>query len=179
MVPTRDGARTTDGIVVHAWVDGHQPTSRAEWSEVRAALRVLHKALIDVPQRPGFGSALDLLQLDRAGDVDLTSMPADAVARCRRAWSRLEGFATSVVHGDPGASNIKVSGDGQVVFLDWDVCRVDVRHFDLAAVPSEVSGLAGDERWVAEQAASAWEAAVSWAAEPECARRRLAELSDS
>src|SRR5215475_10775317 len=49
----------------------------------------LHELTADWPQRPGFAATRDLLSTDRGGDVDLTQMPAGAVADCRRAWARL------------------------------------------------------------------------------------------
>jgi thiamine kinase-like enzyme len=127
-------------------------------------------------QRPGFLSAPDLLSAERGGDVDLTVMPTEAVRRCRAAWARLAGYPATLVHGDPGECNI-LMGDSGVVLLDWDESRVDVPLFDLAALPAEVSPIDEHERWIASQAASAWEAAVSWRVEPEYARRRLAELA--
>jgi Ser/Thr protein kinase RdoA (MazF antagonist) len=139
-------------------------------------LTTLHTSLRGFSQRPGFVSSIDLLDVDAGGDVDLTTMPAHAVESCRTAWARLRGRETSVVHGDPGAENILVTDDG-VVLLDWDESRVDVPVLDLAALPEDASPLEEDERWLAAQAASAWEAAVSWQLEPEYARRRLAEIA--
>ncbi len=151
-----------------------QPEGRDDCSP-SPTTSALHISLRDIDQRPGFLSATDLLQFDRGGDVDLTVMPADVVERCRNAWARLFEYPRVIVHGDPGVSNILVSATG-VVLIDWDECRVDVPLFDLAALPRDVVGLRDEEWWIATQAASAWEVAVSWRAEPEYARRCLAEL---
>lgn len=72
-----------------------------------------------------------------------------------------------MVHGDPCAANIRVSG-GRIGFLDWDEARVDHPWLDLADIP----GLAVPP--VAEAAIDAWEAANAWVMEPSYARRRLA-----
>jgi thiamine kinase-like enzyme len=103
-------------------------------------------------------------------------MPNEAVERCRAAWARLRGRDTSLIHGDPGKDNILATAEG-VVLVDWDESRVDVALLDLAALPEGVSPLDDEERWVATQAASAWEAAVSWRVEPDYARKRLAEVA--
>jgi Ser/Thr protein kinase RdoA (MazF antagonist) len=73
----------------------------------------------------------------------------------------------TVVHGDPGRENVRIVG-GRAILLDWDEARVDLPAFDLAVLPG------ADEAIV--QAAHAWEAATCWRAEPEYARRRLAQL---
>ena len=135
----------------------------------------MHAAFSDVEQRPGFVSARDLLSIDEGGDVDLTVMPPEAVKRCRAAWARLAACRIALVHGDPGKRNILVTDVG-VVLVDWDESRVDVPLFDLAALPTDVAPMDEHERWIATQAASAWEAAVSWRTEPDYARRQLAEV---
>lgn len=175
VVSTTEGEREHSGVVLFEWIDGHHPDSQDEWVAVRDLLVGLHAVTGSWPQRPGFRAAVDLLDADIAGDVDLTVMPPDAVERCRRAWARLAELPRTVVHGDPGRTNILIS-DGRPVLIDWDEARVDTPWFDLAALPDAVSPLDEAERWVARQAASAWEAAVSWTAEPAYAHRRLDEL---
>ena len=176
-IPTLAGESQHGGIVVHERVEGRPPDSENDWRRVAAYLQELHGGVGEIAQRPGFTSSLDLLGVDSGGDVDLSKMPPGAVRRCREAWRRLEGRPTTLVHGDPGRSNILMS-DGRVVLIDWDECRVDVPLLDLAALPAAASTLDVAQAWVASQAASAWEAAVSWTAEPEYARRRLAELEE-
>lgn len=171
VVPARSGARYVDGVVVQRWLPGRAPAG-ADWRMVSAELARLHSLTAGYPQRPGFRSTVDLLIDTRGGDVDLTAMPGDAVAACRRAWAALSG-PLSVVHGDPGAANVRVTGDG-VGFLDWDEARVDHPDLDLADLPGEV--LPGARGRDARAAVHAWEAAAGWRLEPEYARRRLAEL---
>jgi aminoglycoside phosphotransferase (APT) family kinase protein len=89
----------------------------------------------------------------------------------------LPDTATAVIHGDPGAGNIRMA-DGRVGLLDWDEARVDTPLLDLGALPPDSAlPLAGVHRLVARRAALAWEVACCWTAEPAYARRRLAQLS--
>ena len=171
-VPALDGRRHVDGVIVQTWVHG-MPPRRGDWPAVLATLRQLHQLTAGWPQRPGFASASDLLTAVRGGDVDLTRMPAAAVTDCRRAWAALAGTPEAVVHGDPGAGNIRVSQTG-VGLLDWDEARVDHTDFDVAEVPG--SDLPADRLRAARLAATAWEAANGWRLEPAYARRQLALL---
>jgi Ser/Thr protein kinase RdoA (MazF antagonist) len=110
-------------------------------------------------------------------------MPPDAVARCRAAWQPLANEPRSVIHGDPGADNIRIASGG-VGLLDWDEARVDAAILDLAQLPVDLP--AGAPAWLgpltaerlaaARTAADAWEAANAWLVEPAYARRRLADL---
>jgi Ser/Thr protein kinase RdoA (MazF antagonist) len=167
-----DGRRHVDGVVVQTWLPGRAPTSY-DWPAVAKELARLHTLTAGRPQRPGFASTRDLLTADRGGDVDLTAMPADAVAACRAAWSELSGPLT-VVHGDPGEANVRVTDEG-IGFLDWDEARVDHPDLDLADLPGPV--LPHDRNRRARAAVDAWEAAAGWTLEPAYARRRLAELT--
>ena len=175
VVPTVDGESTVGGIVVFRRVEGRRPASDNDWLLVRDYLGRVHGALVDVQQRPGFLAAEDLVTADAGGLVDLTALPDDAVARCRRAWARLAGMPKTVVHGDPGEENVFI-GEDTTVLIDWDEARVDARAFDLAALPDGACPLSGEDRWVARQAASVWEAAISWGNDREYARWRLSEL---
>lgn len=168
VVPTRDGRRHVDGIVMQRWLPGREPADE-DWPLVVAELRRLHALLTDWPPRPDLPGTRDLLAVDQGGDVDLTSMPTGSVAMCRAAWRELTG-PTTVIHGDPCAANIRVS-EGGVGFLDWDEARVDDPWLDLADVP----GL--DVPAAAKAAVDAWEAANAWFMEPTYARRRLARLA--
>ena len=169
VVPALDGRRHIDGIMVHAWLDG-TPPGPADWSAVAAYLRRLHQTTTSWPQRPGSASTRDLLTTDRGGDVDLSAMPPEAVADCRRAWARLDGRPQAVVHGDPGPANIRISADGPGL-LDWDEARVDYTDLDLAELPG--SELPPDALTIARQAATAWEAANGWIIEPSYAQHQL------
>jgi Ser/Thr protein kinase RdoA (MazF antagonist) len=172
VVPALDGRRHVGGVVVQTWLDGAPPEPR-DWPAVAAVLARLHELTTGWPQRPGFASTRELLTAERGGDVDLTAMPAAAVAACRRAWARLEGSPQAVVHGDPGPSNIRVSEAGPGL-LDWDESRVDYTDLDLADLPG--SHLPPGRLAVARTAATAWEAANGWIVEPSYARRQLARL---
>jgi Ser/Thr protein kinase RdoA (MazF antagonist) len=167
VVPARDGRRHVGGVVVQRWLPGHEPAGD-EWSPVVAELRRLHTLMAGWPARPDFPGTRELLVTDRGGDVDLTAMPAEAVAMCRSAWRVLDG-AWTVVHGDPCAANIRIDGD-RVGFLDWDEARVDHPWLDLADIP----GITLPAQ--AKPAIDAWEAANAWLLEPAYARRRLANI---
>ena len=169
VVPALDGRRHIDGVMVQTWLDG-MPPGTADWPAVTAFLRRLHKMTAAWPQRPGSASTSDLLTADRGGDVDLSAMPADAVTDCRRAWARLDGSPQAVVHGDPGAANIRISTDGAGL-LDWDEARVDYTDLDLAELPG--SDLPPPRLALARGAATAWEAANGWLIEPSYAQHQL------
>ncbi|MEO1062671.1 MAG: phosphotransferase [Actinomycetota bacterium] len=172
-VPALDGRRYVDGIVVQTFVEGRAPSSEADWGRVVAELVRLHEATVDWPQRPGARAVADLEPGDRSGDVDLAAMPVSVVEECRRAWAPLAGLPRSAVHGDPGAGNLRIAGDG-VGLIDWDEARVDAGVLDLADVPTRP--LDEPLASIAARAAHAWEAANGWTIEPAYARRRLAAL---
>jgi Ser/Thr protein kinase RdoA (MazF antagonist) len=171
-VPALDGRRHIDGTVVQTWLEGTPPRGR-DWPAVAATLRTLHALTASWPQRPGFASTRELLTADRGGDADLTQMPADAVAACRRAWLTLADTPEAVVHGDPGPANIRITQAGPGL-LDWDEARVDHTDLDLAELPG--SDLPPRRLAAARIAATAWEAANGWIIEPSYARRQLALL---
>jgi Ser/Thr protein kinase RdoA (MazF antagonist) len=172
-VPALDGRRHVDGVMVQTWLAGHEP-GPGDWPAVAATLRKLHELTADWPQRPGFASTTELLSCDRGGDVDLSTMPADAVAACRHAWAKLDGRRRAVIHGDPGPANIRVTDDGPGL-LDWDEARVDCTDLDLAELPGQ--HLPPARLSIARTAATAWEAANGWIVEPSYARRQLALLT--
>ncbi|MFP3906940.1 MAG: phosphotransferase, partial [Acidimicrobiales bacterium] len=119
VVPAIDGRRSLSKIVVQDHIDGSPPTTTEDWHAVRRYLTELHSRVRPQRQRPGFASAIDLIELERGGDVDLTWMPEGAVERCRAAWTRLDGWATALIHGDPSRHNILITDHG-VVLIDWD-----------------------------------------------------------
>jgi Ser/Thr protein kinase RdoA (MazF antagonist) len=171
-VPALDGRRHVDGVIVQSRLDG-TPPGPGDWPAVIAALHRLHDLTTGWPQRPGFVSTHDLLTTDRGGDVDLSAMPSDAVAACRRAWARLEGTPQAVVHGEPGPANIRITSHGPGL-LDWDEARVDHIDLDLADLPA--SDLRPPRLKAAQAAATAWETANGWTIEPSYARRQLTQL---
>ncbi len=172
VVPSLDGRRHIGGVMVQTWLEG-TPPGEADWPAVAVFLRRLHEVTAGWPQRPGFASTRELLIADQGGDVDLSVMPASAVALCRRAWAGLTGRPEAVVHGDPGPANIRVSAAGPGR-LDWDEARADYTDLDLAELPGDQ--LPPARLAAARTAATAWEAANGWVAEPSYARRQLALL---
>jgi Ser/Thr protein kinase RdoA (MazF antagonist) len=170
-VPADDGRRHVAGVVVQGWLSGGPPGSY-DWPAVTKELCRLHEVTAEWPQRPDFLGTRELLHADVGGDVDLTAMPADAVAACRAAWRALSD-ERAVVHGDPNADNVRVDGD-RIGFVDWDESRVD--HPDLDLADLAVPFLSGARNRTARAAIDAWEAACSWRLEPTYARDRLAEL---
>ena len=172
VVPALDGRRHVAGLIVQTWLDGAPPGPR-DWPAVTATVRRLHRLTADWPQRPGFAATQDLLTAGRGGDVDLSAMPADAVATCRQAWARLAGTPQAVVHGDLAPANIRMTSAGAGL-LDWDEARVDSTDLDLADLPG--SGLPPARLAAACRAVTAWEAANGWTTEPDYAQRQLAAL---
>lgn len=172
VVNSVDGRRHVGGVVVQQWLEG-EPPQEQDWSPVAAELGRLHELTRGWPQRPGFCASSDLLHRDRGGDVDLSAMPASAVHACRRAWRGIADVPRGVVHGDPGAGNIRMTKAG-VGLLDWDEARVDHVDLDFADLP--VPSLPPGRLGVARAAVHAWEAANGWRLEPDYARRRLAQL---
>ncbi len=178
-VPSFDGRLCVDGTVVTALLTGRPASERRDWQKVVKVLVDLHRFTVGYPQRPGFASSGELLRLSSGGDVDLSMMAGDDALAIRAAWRRVQVGPVSVVHGDPGALNVVVADDGSVGLLDWDEARVDVGWFDIAALPEDIPlPLALPVvRGAVISAGVAWEAATSWEAEPDYARRRLAELN--
>jgi len=177
LVPAIDGRPFVDGFVVMEIVKGRQPESHEDWRMVADYLERLHELTRGWRQRPGWASSGDLVTMDVGTSVDLRTMPAEGRAKCRAAWSRLEGGERVVVHGDPNAGNVRIDGD-RVVLIDWDEARVDAAELDLV-LPYNAAGLDAVQLATASQAASAWEAAVCWLGEPDYARRRLAEVASA
>src|SRR4051812_4978212 len=171
-IPTTDGRRFADGLMVMTYVEGVPPEMEADWRRVADMLRELHRLTVGWPQRPGWRPSTDLLHIDTGTKIDLAAMPPEGVARCRAAWARLVGRQTCVVHGDPNPGNIRMTGD-RVAMIDWDEARVDVPDLDLA-LPHNAAGLDESSYDVAAQASAAWEAAVCW--DDDYAVRRLAEV---
>jgi Ser/Thr protein kinase RdoA (MazF antagonist) len=176
-LPAADDRRIVDGLILFEWLDGEPPASPRDWAQVAQALRRLHALTVGWPQRPGFRSTRELLTEETGGDVRLDLMPATAVERCRDAWRPLADEPHAVVHGDPGAANIRISREG-VGLIDWDEARVDAPILDLASLPEPVAlDLSPERLTVARRALDAWEAATGWVVEPAYARRRLARLA--
>ncbi|WP_158603451.1 phosphotransferase [Micromonospora radicis] len=174
-VPTDDGRRHVDGLLVSGFVPGRYPTEPADWRRVADQLAVLHAATTGWPQRPGFAASGVLLDEGSGGDVRLDAMPASVAAMVRSAWLPVQQGPRCVVHGDVGPTNVLVDG-ARVTLLDWDEARVDVPWFDYALLPDGVGTPWPGDRAQLRAAGLAWETATCWRAEPVYARRRLAEL---
>lgn len=172
-IPTLDGRLFADGLMLMTFVEGGPPTTGDDWRRVAETLRELHRVTQGWPQRPGWRSSTDLLNVETGTRIDLNAMPAEAVMRCRTAWRRLAGREMRVVHGDPNPRNILMTAD-RVALIDWDEAHVDVPALDLGKLPTGVAGYDGVEQDIAAQASAAWEAAVCW--KDDYAIRRLAEV---
>lgn len=172
-IPTTDGRLFVDGLVVMKSLEGEMPKTKDDWQLVAKTLRQVHQLTKDWPQRPGWQSSLDLLHAKIGTKVDLTAMPPEGVARCRKAWAKLIGHQTCVVHGDPNSRNILISDNG-VALIDWDESHVDVPAIDLGTLSLDASNLDKDAYYIAQQASAAWAAAVCW--KDEYAVKRLAEV---
>lgn len=172
-IPTPDGRRFVDGLVVMEWMPGGPPETVADWQRVAATVRQLHALTKDWPQRPGWRSSIDLLTAETGTRINLAAMPTEAVVRCRAAWARLAGRPTCAVHGNPNSpGNVRMTAN-QVALIDWDEAHVDVPDLDLV-LPFNGAGLQGEQRDIAEQASAAWEAAVCW--DDDYSKQQLAKV---
>ena len=174
VVSTDDHQLHHEGVVVQRWIEGRPPTSETDWIAVAAELQRLHELTRDHLQRPGCCVVTDLRTRRVSVDADLDAMPVDAGALVESVFAEFTDVPTAVVHGDPGASNIRMTAKGQVGLLDWDESRVDVTWHDLSNLGVPV--LAHGEHQRALALSDAWEAANAWTAEPGYASTRLAQL---
>lgn len=176
VIEASDGRWSVDGVTVHRWLDGREPSSDGDWRRVADELQRLHRELAGHPQRPGCVTIRELATARRSVDADLDAMPPQAVGRVLAAFAAVpEDVPASVIHGDPGPGNIRLSDDGRVGLLDWDESRVDVTWHDLSNLGVQVLG--DEDHRLALQLSDAWEAINAWIAEPTYARRRLGNLS--
>ncbi len=171
-IPTMDGALFARGMVLMTYVEGEAPANESDWRRVADLLREMHKLTQGWPQRPGWRSSIELVNVDNGTRIDLNAMPEEGVRRCRAAWSRFIGKATCVVHGDLNPGNIRITRE-RVALIDWDESHVDVPEIDLV-LPHNAAGLDPDALDIASQASSAWQAAVCW--DDDYSKRRLAEV---
>ena len=174
VVPTDGGLPSAGGVVVQRWIEGREPSSADDWNAVAAELGRLHSRFAGRSQRPGCCCVCDFGRAARSVDADMSRLPADAAHDILHTFANLSHAAVSVIHGDPGPSNLRITTSGRVALLDWDESRVDIIDLDLANLGVQVLDDADHER--AQAVADAWEAANAWTAEPDYARRRLAAL---
>lgn len=175
-IPAADGRPHVDGVVVQRWIDGHPPTSDADWERVATELRRLHRAAIDVGQRPDCCAVTDLARHRRSVDADLDRVPATVERRVVEVFASLADRSPVLIHGDPGPENLRIGDDGRVGLLDWDESRLDLDWHDLSNLGIAVLDPADQAR--AERLSHAWEAVNGWVVEPDYARRRLAALDE-
>ncbi len=174
IVETDRGTLSHGGIVVQRWVDGRPPASEHDWTQVAGELQRLHEACGDVAQRPGCVTVAELGPGATSVDADLGALPHDVESLVLQVFASFADVPASLVHGDPGPSNIRIDGDDRVWFLDWDESRVDLTWHDLSNLGVQV--LDDDDHQRALILSDAWETANGWVAEPGYAHRRLASL---
>lgn len=175
-VPTADGRRHADGLLVEEHVAGAPPDGEEAWTRAAAAVATLHRVTTGHDQRPGAVTSADLQHAATGGDVDLGAMPDEVASALRGVWRALPPSPGCVVHGALSSRRILVDGD-DVVIVDWDAARVDHPWFDLAALPAGAWPEGGDVH-LARAAGLAWATASAWRTDPGEARRRLLELRD-
>ena len=171
---TDTGLACADGVVVQRWIDGREPDSIEDWTLVASELCRLHRTLVGHHQRPGCRSVVELDRTACSLDADLSLVPDDVVDDILDAFFALADEEVAIIHGDPGPSNLRITSDRRVGFLDWDESRVDLVALDLPNLGVQVLG--DSEHANALALADAWEAANAWTAEPDYARERLAAL---
>ncbi|MEM1334239.1 MAG: phosphotransferase, partial [Actinomycetota bacterium] len=174
VIATSDGRPHADGIVVQRWIDGDPPTTADDWSAVASELQRLHVLFAGHPQRPGCVTVSELVAARRSGDADLDAIPQPERSTLERLLETFGDVRVSVIHGDPGPSNLRITPDGRVGLLDWDESRVDVVWHDLSELGVPV--LHAEQQRRAAILSDVWEAANGWVAEPEYARRRFESL---
>ena len=167
LIESAGGRLVEDGWTCETLIRG-RPFSSGEMPDVLPLITRFHEVTASLPQRPGFLSSQYLLTASAGGDVDLSAMPDDLVARCRTAWWAVSDRPEAVIHGDLNPTNVIRCPDGRIGLIDWDECRRDLTLFDLGPLRD------GDDR--ERRARLAWEAACSWVIEPDYAREVASRL---
>ena len=161
-VPSSAGTLVEGGVTVEMYLEGNS-VEQSEMKDMLPLLQTFHEATRTFPQRPGFASAVELLEQRSGGDVDLSQMPAELVETCRTAWQVMKNEPQSVVHGDLNPNNLLRMPDGRFALLDWDEARKDASLFDTLMLSETVP-----DKF--KRALLAWEVTVCWQVEPEHAR---------
>jgi aminoglycoside phosphotransferase (APT) family kinase protein len=173
-IATRDGSFTSGGYVVQRWVDGREPSSKQDWQAVGDALKHVHSVAANLGQRPGCCVVTDLRNHRVSVDADINVLPSGARELVLSVFESFNDAPVSLIHGDPGAPNLRIGDAGEVTFLDWDESRVDVVWHDLSNLGVQVLDDESHARSV--RLSNAWETVNAWTTEPEYARQRLAAL---
>ena len=161
-IKTPQGTVLAHGVTLETFVAG-VPIAETDLPLLSAYINKFHTLTKNLPQRPGFASAVNLLQITKGGDVDLKKMPPALVAACRAAWQGLVDEPHCAVHADLNPSNVLRIPNGRFALIDWDEARLDAALFDMDL-------LLGPSKPV-RRALLAWEVACSWELEPQHARK--------
>ena len=164
---TLEGSFSANGCTIEPFLEG-QPIHKDDLPKLEPFIQRFHVLTRGLPQRPSFASSVELLEINRGGDVDLEVMPKELVERCRSLWRHLENDPPAVIHGDLNLGNILQMPDGRFALLDWDEARVDNANFDLWQL--------GEVGELEQKILEAWEVAACWMVELEHAREVASKL---
>lgn len=173
-IATANGHWSHAGVVVQRWMDGRPPTSAQDWNLVATELQRLHATCDDIKQRPGCLIVTELGPASRSVDTRMSDLPDEVSTLVLGIFESLADLPVSLIHGDPGSSNIRISNVGKVGLLDWDESRVDLTWHDLSNLGVTVLDTEAHRRAV--KLSHAWEAINAWTTEPDYARSRLSCL---
>lgn len=104
----------------------------------------------------------------------MAALPEDITQLALGVFASFADVAVSLIHGDPGPSNIRITDQGEVGLLDWDESRVDLTWHDLSNLGVIVLDSQAHRR--ANQLSDVLEAINAWTTEPDYVRTRLANL---
>ena len=174
-IPTRDGRTFVDGLVVMTYVEGSPPETEADWRRVAETFRQLHRLTHGWPQRPGWRSSVDFLDVDTGTRIDLGAMPPRASLDAGRLGRGSLDVRRCVVHGDPNPrQHPHDRGSSRADRLGRIARRCSRPRLVL---PYNAADLDDDTHSVAAQAWAAWDAALCFTSGyHEFAAERLAEV---